>query len=242
MPDEQGVVIGTKRFLAVHDPHPAATYTVFIFISFYNYNYLLCRARATAKEVFFMKTFFKNFVDSAKEFGNLKSLVTAALLVALHTVLAFFLSIQITPSLRISLSFLAKVVTGCLFGPVVGFVSGGVSDIIQFVLKPTGPYFIGWTINAALAGLIYGIFFYRKFPKKAKAIDFSFLARCILALTLETVLVNVLLGTYWLSVMYGKGFAFYLSSRLAKNLIQLPINIVLAYCMAVFVRQIKNKI
>ena len=51
------------------------------------------------------------FVDSAKEFKNLKSVVTAALLVALHTVFAFFLSVQVTDSLRISVSFIVNVVT-----------------------------------------------------------------------------------------------------------------------------------
>ena len=103
-----------------------------------------------------MQKFFGIFVDSAKEFKNLKSVIMAALLVALHTVFAMFLSIQVTDSLRISVSFIANVAAGCLFGPVMGFVCGGIGDIIQFVLKPTGPYFPGWTLSAALAGFIYG--------------------------------------------------------------------------------------
>lgn len=107
---------------------------------------------------------------------NVRSLVTAALLIALHTVLAYFVSFQVTPSLRISVSFLANVVTGAMFGPVVGFICGGVGDIVQFVIKPTGPYFWGWTINAALAGLIYGTFLYKKFPRKGKVFDIAFLS------------------------------------------------------------------
>lgn len=333
-----------------------------------------------------MQIFMKNFSDSAKEFKNLKSLVTAALLVALHTVFAFFLSVQVTDSLRISVSFLVNVVIGSLFGPVMGFVCGGVGDVIQFVLKPTGPYFMGWTISAALAGLIYGSFFYRRFPVKAEvktagqvqggtnrllravsvllpvltallwftapfvtvtdkadgsilaqgsalsvlqsaagskavhnaaivagifivlslfllfssiqnwsaapltaavlccsacvlavytdkktttiqwgfwvmtavlvlymavkiwqlaqkhAVDLRFMLRCVLVLTVDTILVNVLLGTYWVTVMYGKGFAFYFTTRLVKNLIQLPINIILTYYVLGFVKDIKNKL
>lgn len=115
-----------------------------------------------------MQKFFGIFVDSAKEFKNLKSVIMAALLVALHTVFAMFLSIQVTDSLRISVSFIANVAAGCLFGPVMGFVCGGIGDIIQFILKPTGPYFPGWTLSAALAGFIYGVFLYKKFPQKAK--------------------------------------------------------------------------
>ena len=59
--------------------------------------------------IFFMQKFFGIFVDSAKEFKNLKSVIMAALLVALHTVFAMFLSIQVTDSLRISVSFIANV-------------------------------------------------------------------------------------------------------------------------------------
>ncbi|MDU2210596.1 MAG: folate family ECF transporter S component [Eubacterium sp.] len=114
-----------------------------------------------------MTTFLQNFKDSSQEFKNVRSLVTAALLIALHTVLAYFVSFQVTPSLRISVSFLANVVTGAMFGPVVGFICGGVGDIVQFVIKPTGPYFWGWTINAALAGLIYGAFLYKKFHQNS---------------------------------------------------------------------------
>ena len=61
-----------------------------------------------------MTTFLQNFKDSSQEFKNVRSLVTAALLIALHTVLAYFVSFQVTPSLRISVSFLANVVTGAM--------------------------------------------------------------------------------------------------------------------------------
>lgn len=189
-----------------------------------------------------MKTFFKNFRKSAAEFKNVKSLVTAALLIALHTVLAYFVSFQITPSLRISVSFLANVVIGALYGPVVGFVCGGVGDLVQFVLKPTGPFFWGWTLNAALACFIYGLFLYNRFPKKEKVIDIKFLIRVAFVMLLETLCVNVLLGTCWVNMMYGKGFFFYLTSRFIKNIVQLPINIILTYYMLYFVRIIKSKL
>lgn len=189
-----------------------------------------------------MKTFFGNFKKSAFEFKNSKSLVTAALLIALHTVLAYFVSFQVTPSLRISVSFLANVVIGAMFGPVMGFVCGGVGDLVQFVIKPTGAFFPGWTLSAALAGLIYGAFLYGKFPRKDKLFDVKFLIRVAVVLLLDTLLVNVLLGTYWINVMYGKGFLFYLSSRFIKNMIQLPINIILTYYTLYFVRIIKSKL
>lgn len=217
-------------------------------------NSLLCSANTTAKEVIFMSILLKNFAFSAKEFKCLKSIVAAALLVALHTVLAVFVSINVTPALRISVSFLANCAIGYMFGPVMGFMCGGLGDIIQYIIKPTGPYFPGWTLSAALAGLIYGLFFYDcniKISKKKvtgekrsllEIIDLKFLIRVVLALTIDTLLVNVLLGTYWCSIMYGKGFMFYLTMRFTKNLIQLPINIFLTYNVIGIVKVINNKI
>lgn len=112
-----------------------------------------------------MNILIKSFTDSAKEFRNLKSVVTAALLVAVHTVMAVFLSITVTQSLRISISFLANVVTGALFGPIVGMLCGGIGDIVQYIIKPTGAYFPGFTISAMLSGFIYGVAYYNRFPR-----------------------------------------------------------------------------
>ena len=35
--------------------------------------------------------------------------------------------------------------------------------------------------------------------------------------------INVILGTYWLDVMYGKGFIALLPTRLFKNIVMVPI-------------------
>ena len=83
-----------------------------------------------------MSILLKNFAFSAKEFRCLKSIVAAALLVALRTVLAVFVSINVTPALRISVSFLANCAIGYMFGPVMGFMCGGLGDIIQYSATP----------------------------------------------------------------------------------------------------------
>ncbi len=324
-----------------------------------------------------MKSFFAAFSDSAKEFKNLKSLILASLLIALHVVLACFVSIMITDSLRISVSFIASVITGALFGPVMGFVCGILSDLVQFFIKPSGTYFIGWTLNAGLSGLIYGMFFYKKFPKMVEkivddtmeirhemfervlyisslviplfigglwvfapllsknsetakkgieliegggtmgviagiiiilaaisfvmsvfkqraipmtvsilcgfavllaaytdkktitmewgfygimimillyifvqiigmvskhAIDVTYMIRCVIAMLFVAIVVNSIIGTYWLSFMYGKGFNFYFVSRLIKNLIQLPINAILTYYILGFIKGLRKQL
>ena len=50
------------------------------------------------------------------------------------------------------------------------------------------------------------------------ALDIGFLARVTLVPTFDTMRCrNVLIGTYWVSVMYGKGFAFYFITRFIKT-------------------------
>lgn len=178
------------------------------------------------------------FKESAGEFKAINSLTMAGLLLALRTVLAVFLSIQVTPSMRISVTFLANVVIGVMFGPVMGCVCGGVGDVIQFIIKPTGPYSICWTVSAALSGLLYGLFFYHRYPRKL--FDLRYIVRTVIALTIDTVFINVLLGTLWCAVMYGKGFEYYFLSRFVKNIIQLPINVFLTYALLYIVKKTKK--
>ena len=68
-----------------------------------------------------------------------------------------------------------------------------------------------------------------------------FLVRCVIAMTIVNCLVNGLLGTCWVSMLYGKGFNFYFVSRMIKNLVQLPVNIILTYYLLGFVGNIKRK-
>ena len=166
-----------------------------------------------------MRTIFK---DSAKEIRKTKSLVTMAVLLALAVVLGF-VSVQVTESLRVGFSFLPNAVSGQLFGPVGGMLVGGLADILKYLVKPTGPFFPGFTISGILGGLIYGLVLYKK-P--------ATLPRIILCMTLIAVFVNMLLNTYWLTLLYGNAFLVILPARIVSNLISLPVNIILYYLVA----------
>ena len=100
------------------------------------------------------------FKDSWQELKHLKTIVVTAMFIAIGVVLGFFFTIQVTDFLKIGFSFIANEMTALLFGPVVGGIMGGVTDIIKFVLKPTGAYFFGFTFNAILGAVIYGMILY----------------------------------------------------------------------------------
>ena len=103
----------------------------------------------------------KQFTDSAKELKKLKTIVITGLLIAIGIILGQ-LSIQISQSTKIGISFIATQLTAMLFGPVVGGIMGGVSDILKFIIKPTGNFLIGYTINAMVGPILYGIMLYKK--------------------------------------------------------------------------------
>lgn len=160
-----------------------------------------------------MKKIMQTFSDSLKEIKNLKCLCTMGMLGALSIILNSF-SIQIGDFIKIGFTSECNVLVDCLFGPVAGAIFGAAMDLLKFFIKPTGPYFWGWTFSAALAGVIMGFGFYKK------KITF---VRIIIVRFINSIVINVILGTYWLHVMYGKAFWALIPTRLFKNVIMLPI-------------------
>ena len=162
------------------------------------------------------------FVDSFRELKDTRTLVASAMLLAIAVVLGFY-TLPLTESIKIGFAYLANELAGMLFGPVVGAIIGGTADILKFIVNPTGPFFPGFTISGICGGLIYGCILYKK-PLH--------IGRIILANSLVTVLVNLLLNTYWISMLYGNAFVALLPARIVKQLIMLPIEVILFYTVA----------
>lgn len=162
------------------------------------------------------------FTDSFRELKDVRNMVTAAMLLAVAIVLGFY-RLQLTESIRIGFDFLAKETAAMLLGPAVGCVVAGLADIISFFLKPVGAFFPGLTISAMLASVIYGLILYKK-PLSLK--------RVTAANTLVTVFINLLLNTYWMSVLYGNAYMALFPARAVKQMIMLPIEILLFYTVS----------
>lgn len=169
-----------------------------------------------------MKKMKTLFTDSFHELKDLKTLAASAMLLAIAVVLGFY-RLQLTEYLRIGFDFIAKELTGMLFGPAVGCMVGGLSDLIAYIMKPVGGFFPGFTVSTMLAGTIYGMILYKR-PVS--------LVRIIAANTTVTVLINLILNTYWLTILYGDAFLALFPARAIKQMIMLPIEIVLFYAVA----------
>ena len=166
------------------------------------------------------------FADSARSLKKTQTVTTVGLLLAIQMVLSSYGVIEVTDSLKISLAHLSLAPTAILFGPVAAGLQGGLSDLLGYMLKPSGPYFPGFTLTAALLGVIYGIMLYKTERK---------LWQIIVARVLVCFLLNIALNTVFLTMLYGPSRLATLPLRIVKNLVQLPVDCLLlsAVCRAV---------
>lgn len=160
------------------------------------------------------------FKASMKELQNVFNLTVSAMLLALRVLLGY-LTVLITPTIKVGFTFIPMAISGILYGPVVAGIIGGAGDILSYFLNPAGgAYFPGFTLNAILSGVIYGIFLYQK-PLT--------LPRIILCKITVLVVVDLLLTTLWLSITTGGAFLALLGARLLKNVILLPFEVAVIY-------------
>ncbi|MBE5876689.1 MAG: folate family ECF transporter S component [Lachnospiraceae bacterium] len=174
----------------------------------------------------------KLYADSITEFKVTKNLAICGLMAALAVVLGYVASIDITPTIRIGFSGIPNRIVEFLFGPVVGCFFGGALDILKFIVKPTGAFFIGYTFNAMLAGILYGSILYHK-PISMK--------RILIAEFLVKLIVNCFLNTLWLSIMGGKAFFVILPARAIKNAIMLPFDSIILFFTLTFINTIYKR-
>lgn len=156
---------------------------------------------------------FKNFHNSAKKLKDTYVICICAVMVALYVVLDMF-QLQLAPQIVISFSFVPVAVSGWLFGAVPAMMVGGASDIMSFLIKPTGAFFPGFTLTAILMGLVFGVIL-----DGAKGKDIWI--RTVVSKTVVTILLNIGLNTIWTSMLTGKAYMVLLYGRIVKNAVML---------------------
>lgn len=150
--------------------------------------------------------------------SKLKQTILAALLLATFIILDRLLTIN-TQFLAINLSLIPIMLAGMILGWKYACLIGAIGDLIGAILWPFGSYFIGFTISAALAGLIFGLFLYKN-PNKEKK---HFILKAIASNLIVLICINLILNSIWLNIMYGKAFVYYMGARLIAQIVLFPI-------------------
>lgn len=160
---------------------------------------------------------------------TLQELVLLGLLVAINIVLQ---KISFGPAtVKVGLGFIGNIMLGYYFGPFWGGVGGMLTDLLTSALFGfEGGFFPGFTLSAIGSVVIYGFFLYQK-PIK--------LWRITIATILVTIIVNIMMNTYWLHILYGMNLKAAFMQRIFKELIIPWIQIIIGYVVLKALQRVK---
>jgi len=156
---------------------------------------------------------------SASSAKNLRWLCTCAMLVALEIVLNRFCSIN-TAGLKIGFSFVPPMLAAMLYGPGTAALVYALSDFLGALLFPIGQYHPGFTICAALMGLMLGLLLHKE--------HLHFL-HILIPVLVNCLVLGLLVNTFWVSQLYGsKTYWGWFLYRLPEYAVLIPVQILFA--------------
>ena len=135
-----------------------------------------------------------------------KMLATLSILVAMEVIIARFGTIRPTESIKISLDFIPIVISAILYGPVPAVIMSILADVLGAFLFPVGPFFPGFTLTAAVTGLIYGLLLHKS----------QSMPRVFSAVVLQQLVCSMVINTFWLHVLYGLPYLPTMAARLVQ--------------------------
>ena len=149
--------------------------------------------------------------------------IILGLLIALHIVTGRLLSIELSPSLRITISSSFVMLAGLWFGPVAGALAGIVADILGSFIKGYSP-FLPLTVTPMALGLLMG--FFAPFLKKRKNI--LYYGICIIG---STLLASGVYSSFAFSLLYKAPMYIYLPGRLIQAAVTGVVNTIIVYTL-----------
>lgn len=129
--------------------------------------------------------------------NKLFKIILTAILIALNVILERFMPTYSVWNNNISFGFITVAFAACYLGIPFAMAVGGFGDLIGALIKPFGPYFIGYTITNLLVGLCLGIFLYKK----------STVVRISIATIINKLVCSLVLNTIFISILYRGGIS-----------------------------------
>lgn len=174
---------------------------------------------------------------ASRESKVIKNLCMMSLILSIQIVVAFIPIPSGFGTLGLSLGYLFQSINCLLFGPINALVIGALGDLIGHVLMPQGTFFFGYTLNAMLACLTYGLCFYKT------RITFT---KVLLSRIFINFFVNAVLGTLWSAMLFNHTFEMaytnFLFINLPKNVVYLiPQSLLLFFVLKSMVKLFYSK-
>ena len=166
-----------------------------------------------------------------KALFSIKDIAIMGVLLALYVVCGIF-SIRIGDIFKLGFTFVAIACAGAVYGPVAGGIVGGLGDVLEFLINPTGPYFPGFTLTAFLSGVVFGVFLRNK----------AGIFRIIIASFIVEFVWGLILNTFWISVLYGKAFTALVPGRSVQAICMFIVQVVVIILLNQFLFPILKKL
>ncbi len=111
--------------------------------------------------------------------------------------------------------------SGFILGPIGGFIVGAITDILSFIIRPSGQFNILFTLTSALTGFI-PIVVFRLLSFKNDNLSFW---KVFIGVATGQLITSVILVPIFLALFMGtdKGFAYFAIKALIKQSLSVPI-------------------
>ena len=152
-----------------------------------------------------------------------KKILITILLLNVDYILSKFEIPLLDNRIIIRFTFIVGMLYACYFNIWWCIAFGILGDVVPFLLfPPSYPFFVGYTISAAIKMAVYRYFLY---PDKVHFRDSIACRLCV------NTLINMLLGSLWIYMMYHDSSSLYLGSTLFKNLLLTPLEAMVFYVL-----------
>lgn len=146
-----------------------------------------------------------------------RKLAISAILLAFDVIFSRVIALNLN-IMKIGVGFAAEAVCAMLYGPWWTALLAALADLVGALAFPTGAYFPGFTVTAAISGLIFGFILYRRPVTWLRALS---------AATLNTVTVSWLCNTLLIAVWFSsKAYGALLAARAVQLAVMLPLQFI----------------
>ncbi|MDD3277386.1 MAG: folate family ECF transporter S component [Lachnospiraceae bacterium] len=151
---------------------------------------------------------------------NAKVLAAAGVLIAMNIVLARLLAIPIGSTLRITVSATPIFLSGLWFGPIVGGLCGGISDLVGCILQGYAPNPL-ILVTSVLNGVIPALMFRYVFKNKLNY------GKVLLIVLIHGIIGSLGFTALGLHLYYGTPWSVLYTTRLIQTVALIAANSVL---------------
>ena len=159
---------------------------------------------------------------------NTRMITTIGVLIAIEVVLSRFLSINLWSN-KIGFAFVPCALCAMLFGTGPTVILEIIADLLGATLFPSGSFFPGFTLTAALRGLSYGLLLGKKQTP----------LRILLVVLFNQLVLGLALNTLWITILYGSNYGALLITRSVQCLVLIPVEFVVITAIAKFRKRVK---